>query len=201
MKTTSFHILRFHVIYPINDHTDFPKSILSQIQMWNFEIITDFSRVQDLSNRLQVTLECCIKPYPCIILMYKYAVSVFFVCIFPFILFWILLLLIIAPSLLLEWVCLLRSNISPSRCRMEAIQHYRDILTFQRDRRSHLQNQNVCVMLSSSFSVGGWIQSISMQLLSTEDTTVPVKLICKAVMGSQRTYTRPSKDDLYLRNV
>lgn len=130
----------------------------------------------------------------------KICCKCFFVCIFTFILFLILLLLIIPHILLLQWICLLRGNISPSMCRMEVIQDYRDILMFSRDRKSHLQNQNGCVILSSSFSVGGWIQSISRDLLSIEELTVPVKLICKAVVGSQRIHTSPRKDDQYLRS-
>lgn len=79
----------------------------------------------------------------------------FLVCIFTFILSLILLLLIVPHILLLQWICLLRGNISPSMCRMEAIQDYRDILTFSRDKKSLLENQHGCVILSGSFSAGG----------------------------------------------
>lgn len=65
----------------------------------------------------------------------------FLVWIFAFILFLILLLSIVPHTLLLQWICLLRGNISPSMCRKKAIQDYRDILMFSRDRKSHLKNQ------------------------------------------------------------
>ena len=111
----------------------------------------------------------------------------FLVCIFTSILFLILLLSIVPHILLLQRIWLLRGNISPSMCRMEVNSDYRDILVFSRDRKSHLQNENGCVILGSIFSAGSWIQSISMHLLSIQERTVPAKLICKVVVISENS--------------
>lgn len=70
-----------------NQYTEFLKAMASQIQISTFEINTAYSRVQDLTNRLQRTLQYCFKPYSCIIPMHTYSVSISCLCLHFYLIF------------------------------------------------------------------------------------------------------------------